>query len=41
MKVNEALKNYALVPTRYQNIGNVSIATTNNGKYVFKDNKIV
>ncbi len=40
MKINEALKNYSLVPTRYQNVGNVSIATTNEGKYVFKDQKV-
>ena len=40
MKINEALKRYSLVPTRYEKLGSVSIATTNDGKYVFKDKKI-
>ncbi len=39
MKINEALKNYALVPKRYENADSVSIVTTNDGKYVFKDKK--
>ena len=40
MKVNEAFKQYSLVPTRYQKIGSVSVATTNKGKFVFKDSQI-
>ena len=40
MKINDALKKYSLVSTRYQKKGNVSIATTNEGKLVFKDTKI-
>jgi len=40
MKINEVLKQYSLVPTRYEKKGKANIIDTNNGKYVFKQNKI-
>lgn len=40
MKINEALKQYSLVPTRYEKNGKANIIDTNNGKYVFKQSKI-
>ncbi len=40
MKINEALKHYSLVPTRYEKKGKANIIDTNNGKYVFKDGKV-
>ena len=40
MKINEALKRYSLTPTRYEKNGKASIIDTNNGRYVYKENKI-
>ena len=40
MKINEALKHYSLVPTRYQKRGKVSIVGTNKGTFVFKNQKL-
>lgn len=40
MKINEALKHYSLIPTRYQKKGKVNIVNTNKGIYVFKNNKL-
>ncbi len=40
MKINEALKRYSLIPTRYEKNGKVNIIDTSNGRYVFKKNKI-
>lgn len=40
MKINEELKRYSLVPTRYEKNGKVNIIDTNSGKIVFKESKI-
>lgn len=40
MKINEALRKYSLVPTRYKKNGNVNIVDTNSGRYVYKENKL-
>ena len=40
MKINEALKHYSLVPTRYQKRGKVSIVGTNEGTFVFTNQKL-
>lgn len=37
MKINEALKRYSLVPTRYEKNGKANIINTNNGRYVYKE----
>ena len=39
MKINEALKKYALVPKRYEKKGTVSIIDTDSGRFVFKEKK--
>ncbi len=40
MKINEILKRYSLVPTRYEKNGKANIIDTNNGRYVYKESKI-
>jgi len=40
MKINEALKRYSLIPTRYEKNGKANIVNTNNGKIVYKESKI-
>ena len=40
MKINEILKGYSLVPTRYEKNGKANIIDTNNGRYVYKESKI-
>jgi len=40
MKINEALKRYSLIPTRYEKNGKANIVKTNNEKIVYKESKI-
>lgn len=40
MKINEILKRYSLVPTRYEKNGKVNIIDTNNGRYVYKESSL-
>ena len=39
MKINDVLKKYSLVANRYEKCGKCYIASTNKGKYVYKENK--
>ena len=40
MKINEILKNYSLVPKRYEKKGKINIIDTNKGRYIYKNTKI-
>lgn len=39
MKINEALKKYAIIPRRYEKKGNVRVIDTDKGRYVYKEKK--
>lgn len=39
-KINEALRKHSLVANRYEKLGKATIITTNQGRYVYKDNNL-